>query len=57
MNKFSIVNGSKYSPSGILQNYLVFMQAKNCITELNLISGFFAFFWLIVWPDGINECG
>ena len=25
--------------------------------ELNLISGFFAFFWLIVWADGINKCG
>ena len=24
--------------------------------ELNLISGFFAFFWLIVWADGINKC-
>ena len=25
--------------------------------ELNLISGFFAFFWLIVWADEINESG
>ena len=25
--------------------------------ELNLISGFFAFFWLSVWADGINKCG
>ena len=25
--------------------------------ELNLISGFFAFFWLIVWADRINKCG
>ena len=25
--------------------------------ELNLISGFFAFFWLVVWADGINKCG
>ena len=25
--------------------------------ELNLISGFFAFFWLVVWVDGINKCG
>ena len=23
--------------------------------ELNLISGFFAFFWFIVWADGINK--
>ena len=25
--------------------------------ELNLTSGFFAFFWLIVWANGINKCG
>ena len=25
--------------------------------EFNLICGFFAFFKLIVWADGINECG
>ena len=25
--------------------------------ELNLICGFFAFFWLIAWADGINKCG
>ena len=25
--------------------------------ELNLISGFFAFFWLIVWGDAMNKCG
>ena len=25
--------------------------------KLNLISCFFAFFWLIVWVDGINKCG
>ena len=25
--------------------------------ELNLISGFFAFAWMIVWPDGINKFG
>ena len=25
--------------------------------ELDLISGFFAFSWLIVWGDGINKCG
>ena len=24
--------------------------------KLNLISGFFAFLWLIVWADGINKC-
>ena len=25
--------------------------------ELNLIFRFFAFFWLIIWADGINKCG
>ena len=25
--------------------------------ELNLISGFFGFFWLIVWLDVVNKCG
>ena len=25
--------------------------------ELNLISWFFAFFWLVVWADGVNKCG
>ena len=25
--------------------------------DLNLSSGFFAFFWLIAWADGINKCG
>ena len=25
--------------------------------ELNLISGFSAFFWLTIWADGINTCG
>ena len=25
--------------------------------KLNLISGFFVFFWLFVWADGINKCG
>ena len=25
--------------------------------ELNFISEFFAFFWLMVWADRINECG
>ena len=24
--------------------------------ELNLICGFFAFFWFIIWADGINKC-
>ena len=32
-------------------------QYDTICVELNLISGFFAFFWLIVWADGINKCG
>ena len=35
----------------------VYAQWKNLHWELNLISGFFAFFWLIVWVDAINKCG
>ena len=30
-NKFGILNGSTYSPSGIFQNYLVFIPAKKYI--------------------------
>ena len=26
------------------------------VGELNLISGFFALLWLIIWADGINKC-
>ena len=32
-------------------------QYNTICSELNLISGFFAFFWFIVWADGINKCG
>ena len=32
-------------------------QCDTICWELNLISGFFAFFWLIVWADGINKYG
>ena len=32
-------------------------QSDTICWEFNLISGFFAFFWLIVWSDGINKCG
>ena len=31
INKFSILNGAKYFPSGILQNCLVFIPAKKYI--------------------------
>ena len=32
-------------------------QYNRICLELNLISGFFAFFWLIVLASGINKCG
>ena len=32
-------------------------QYNSICWELNLISEFFAFFWLIAWADGINKCG
>ena len=32
-------------------------QYNSICWELNLVSGFFAFFWLIVWADGINKWG
>ena len=31
INKFSILNGAKYFPSGTFQNYLVFIPAKKYI--------------------------
>ena len=34
INKFSILNGAKYFPSGIFQNYLVFIPAKKYIKYL-----------------------
>ena len=35
INKFSILNGSKYFPSGIFQNYLVFIPSKKDIKYFN----------------------
>ena len=35
INKFSILNGAKYFSSGILQNYLVFIPAKNDVKYLH----------------------
>ena len=32
-------------------------QYNTIFWELNLVFGFFAFFWLIVWGDRINKCG
>ena len=42
INKFTILNGSKYFYSGIFQNYLVFIPSKKCVkyfsctTRINL---------------------
>ena len=35
INKFSILNGANYFSSGIFQNYLVFIAAKDCIKYLS----------------------
>ena len=34
INEFSILNGAKYFPLGIFQNYLVFIPAKNTLDIL-----------------------
>ena len=34
INKFSILNGAKYFPSGLFQNFLVFTPAKNILNIL-----------------------
>ena len=39
INKFSIVNGTKYFSSGIFQNYLVFITAKNYIKYFSGTTG------------------
>ena len=38
INKFSILNGAKYLPSGIFQNYLVFIPAKEYIILVALLE-------------------
>ena len=38
INKLSILNGTKYFPSGIFQNYLVFIPAKNTLNILAALS-------------------
>ena len=35
INKFSVLDGAKYFSSGILQNYLVFIRAKNNIKQFS----------------------
>ena len=40
INKFSILNGAKYFSSGIFQNYLVFIPAKNTLNILVVLLGF-----------------
>ena len=39
MNKFSILNEAKYFSSGIFQNYLVFILAKNVLNILVTLLG------------------
>ena len=39
INKFSILNGAKYFSSGIFQNYLVFILAKNALSVLVVLRG------------------
>ena len=39
INKFSIFNGAKYFSSGIFQNYLVFITAKNTLNILVALLG------------------
>ena len=43
----------------VIKNHLLLYprQYDMICWELNLISGFFAFFWLVVWADGINKRG
>ena len=37
INKLSILNGAKYVSSGIFQNYLLFIPAKNTLNILVLL--------------------
>ena len=39
IDKFSILNGAKYFSSGIFQNYLVFILAKNALSVLVVLRG------------------
>ena len=39
INKFSVLNIEKYSPSRIFQNYLVFTPAKNLLNILVALLG------------------
>ena len=50
INKFSVLNGSKYFYSGIFQNYLVFIPAKNYIKYFSGTT------WIDFWKsNGIPE--
>ena len=49
-NKFGILNGSTYSPSGIFQNYLVFIPAKKYIKYFSGTT------WIDLWKsNGLSE--
>ena len=47
INKFSIFNGAKYFPSGIFQNYLVFIPVKKYVK----------YFTGITWTDSSKSNG
>ena len=51
-------HASKIVKNKTVRNILGSDATKTIVQQIpNLISGFFAFFWLIVWVDGINKCG
>ena len=50
INKFNILNGAKYFPSGIFQNYLVFIRTKKYIKYFSGTT------WIHSWEsNGISE--
>ena len=50
INKFTILNGTKYFSSGLYQNYLVFILAERCIKYFSGIT------WFGLWKsNGMSE--
>ena len=52
INKFSILNGVKYFSSGILQNYLAFIPAKNDVKYLHATTQVYS--WKLNGMPGEN---
>ena len=51
-------HASKNVKNKTVRNILGSDATKTIVQQIpNLISGFFVFFWLIVWADGIHKCG